>query len=170
MSVNRVILLGRLGQDPEVRYGQTGNSVCNFSLATSESWQDKATGKKQEKTEWHRIVVWGRLAEICGQYLAKGRQVYVEGRLQTRSWDDKDGVKKYTTEIVAQTVQFLGNNQTPGAGASDSADAPRGDFNDAPPSSGQFQSQRPPLQQPTESRGGFVMPPEDHFTTDDIPF
>ncbi len=107
MSVNKVILLGRLGQDPELKYTPGGSPVCNFSLATTESWTDKA-GAKQEKTEWHRVVVWGKLAELCNQYLAKGRQAFLEGRLQTRSWDDKDGNKRYTTEILASTVQFIG--------------------------------------------------------------
>lgn len=107
MSVNKVILLGRLGQDPELKYTPGGAPVCNFSMATTESWTDKQ-GQKQEKTEWHRIVVWGKLAELCNQYLSKGRQAFVEGRLQTRSWDDKDGSKRYTTEIMANTVQFIG--------------------------------------------------------------
>lgn len=107
MSVNKVILLGRLGQDPELKYTPGGSPVCNFSLATTESWTDKS-GQKQEKTEWHRIVVWGKLAELCNQYLAKGRQAFLEGRLQTRAWDDKDGNKRYTTEILASTVQFIG--------------------------------------------------------------
>ena len=107
MSVNKVILLGRLGQDPELKYTPGGAAVCNFSMATTEAWTDKQ-GQKQEKTEWHRIVVWGKLAELCNQYLAKGRQAFVEGRLQTRSWDDKDGTKRYTTETMATTVQFIG--------------------------------------------------------------
>ena len=115
MSVNKVILLGRLGQNPEVRNTPSGASVANFSLATNESWMDK-NGQKQERTEWHRIVVWGKLAELCGQYLSKGRQAYVEGRLQTRQWQDKDGQTKYTTEVKAQTVQFLGGNTGVGAG------------------------------------------------------
>jgi len=107
MSVNKVILVGRLGQNPEVRYTPGGAAVANFNIATSESWMDKS-GQRQERTEWHRIVVWGKLAELCNQYLQKGRQVYVEGRLQTRQWQDKDGQTKYTTEVQAQTVQFLG--------------------------------------------------------------
>lgn len=106
-GINKVLLIGRLGSDPELRYTSNGGAVANFSLATNESWTDKA-GQKQEKTEWHRIVVWGKLGELCGQYLAKGRQAYVEGRLQTREWVDKEGHKKYTTEIVAQNIQFLG--------------------------------------------------------------
>jgi single-strand DNA-binding protein len=107
MSVNKVILLGRLGQDPELKYTPSGAAVCNFSLATSESWSDK-NGQKQERTEWHRVVVWGKLAELCNQYLSKGRQAYIEGKLQTRSWDGKDGTKRYTTEVSALTVQFIG--------------------------------------------------------------
>ncbi|MCC6278588.1 MAG: single-stranded DNA-binding protein [Oligoflexia bacterium] len=119
-GVNKVILVGRLGTDPEVRYTPGGQAVAKLSLATSESWTDKQ-GQKQERTEWHRIVVWGKLAEICGQHLSKGRQVYVEGRLQTRSWDDKaTGQKRYTTEINANTVQFLGSAGA-GSGASQGA-------------------------------------------------
>jgi single-strand DNA-binding protein len=118
MSVNKVLLIGRLGNNPEIRYTNTGTAVANFNLATSESWNDKQ-GQKQERTEWHRVVVWGKLAELCEKYLAKGRQCFVEGRLQTRSWDDKDGNKRYTTEIVASTVQFLGgpNASAPQASA-----------------------------------------------------
>lgn len=110
MSVNKVIILGRLGQDPELKYTPTGAAVCTFSVATSESWMDKA-GQKQEKTEWHRVVVWGKSGENCGQYLKKGRQVYLEGRLQTRSWDDQSGQKRYTTEITANTVEFIGDRR-----------------------------------------------------------
>jgi single-strand DNA-binding protein len=112
-GINKAILIGRLGGDPEVRYTSNGGAVANFTLATNESWTDKQ-GQKQEKTEWHRVVVWGKLAELCGQYLSKGRQAYIEGKLQTREWTDKEGGKRYTTEVVAQTVQFLGG---PGAGA-----------------------------------------------------
>ena len=116
MSVNKVILVGRLGQNPEVRYTPSGAAVANFSVATNENWTDKQ-GQKQERTEWHRVVVWGKLAELCNQYLAKGRQVYLEGRLQTREWEDKAGVKKHTTEVHAQTVQFLGGqNASAGEG------------------------------------------------------
>ncbi len=106
-GVNKVIIVGRLGTDPELKSVGSNQSVARLSIATSETWIDKE-GQKQERTEWHRIVVWGKLAEICGKHLAKGRQVYVEGRLQTRSWEDQQGQKKYTTEIVANTVQFLG--------------------------------------------------------------
>src|ERR671918_2561807 len=106
-GVNKVILIGNLGSAPEVRFTPGGQAVANFRIATSESWTDKS-GQKQERTEWHRIVVWGKLAELCGEYLSKGRQVYVEGRLQTRQWDDRDGNKKYTTEVVASQITFLG--------------------------------------------------------------
>ncbi len=107
-GVNKVILIGNLGRDPELRYTQNGQAVANFTLATSENWTDKS-GEKAERTEWHRIVTWGKLAEMCAQYLSKGRTVYVEGRLQTREWEDRDGNKRQTTEINAQTVQFLGS-------------------------------------------------------------
>jgi single-strand DNA-binding protein len=107
MSVNKVILVGNLGKDPEVRYTQTGSAVANFSIATSEQWNDR-DGKRQERTEWHNIVVWGKQAEHCGQYLSKGRQVFIEGSIRTRSYDDKSGNKRYITEIVAQRIQFLG--------------------------------------------------------------
>jgi len=108
-GVNKIILIGRLGKDPETKYTQDGTAVCNFSIATSETWKDKNTGDKQEKTEWHRIVAWRRLAEICGEYLRKGMQVYIEGKLQTRSWEDQDGNKRYTTEIAANQMQMLGS-------------------------------------------------------------
>ncbi len=122
MSVNKVILVGRLGQNPEVRFTPSGAAVANFSVATNESWTDKA-GQKQERTEWHRIVVWGKLAELCQQYLTKGRQAYIEGRMQTRQWQDKDGQTKYTTEVQAQTVQFLGGNERSAGGPNQSMDA-----------------------------------------------
>jgi single-strand DNA-binding protein len=111
-GINKVILIGRLGSDPEVRYTPSGVAVANFNIATSEEWKDKESGEKRERTEWHRIVVWRRLGEICGEYLSKGRQVYVEGRLQTRDWEDRDGNKRYTTEIVATDVQFLGSRDS----------------------------------------------------------
>ncbi|MBI3018451.1 MAG: single-stranded DNA-binding protein [Deltaproteobacteria bacterium] len=107
-GVNKVILVGRLGADPEMKYTSTGTGVCRFNLATSENWTGK-DGQKQERTEWHRVIAWTKLGELCNEYLKKGRQAYVEGRLQTRSWDDKNGTKRYTTEVVATTVQFLGS-------------------------------------------------------------
>ena len=106
-SINKVILIGNLGRDPEVRYTPGGAAVANFTLATNEAWTGK-DGKKEERTEWHRVVCWNRIAELCGEYLSKGRPVYVEGRLQTREWEDKDGHKRQTTEIIANTIQFLG--------------------------------------------------------------
>lgn len=108
-SVNKVILVGNLGKDPEVRYTQGGSAVANFTMATTEQWKDAGSGERKERTEWHRVVVWGRQAEIAGEYLRKGRQVYVEGGLQTREWTDRDGNKRYTTEIKAQRVQMLGS-------------------------------------------------------------
>ena len=110
-GVNKVILIGNLGRDPEMRYFTDGTAVANFSIATSEEWKDKNTGEKKEKTEWHRVVVFRQLAEICGKYLTKGKQVYIEGKLQTRSWE-KDGVTRYTTEIVARDMQMLGTRDS----------------------------------------------------------
>ena len=108
MSVNKVILIGNLGVKPELRYTPGGQAVANFRIATNERWGGRDGQPAQERTEWHNIVVWGKTAENCGKYLDKGRQVYIEGRLQTREWQDKEGQKRYTTEVVAQTVQFLG--------------------------------------------------------------
>jgi len=107
MSVNRVILVGRLGRDPETRYTSGGQAVCNFTMATDESFKDKS-GERQKRTEWHRIVVWGKLAEICQQYLKKGSLIFIEGRIQSRQWDDRDGNKRTTFEIVANTMKMLG--------------------------------------------------------------
>jgi len=107
-GVNKVILVGNLGKDPEVRYMPNGNAVANITLATSESWKDKQTGEQQEKTEWHRVVMFRRLGEIAGEYLKKGSQVYIEGKLQTRKWQDNAGNDRYTTEIVADEMQMLG--------------------------------------------------------------
>jgi single-strand DNA-binding protein len=115
-SVNKVILIGNLGRDPEVRYAPSGSAICNVTLATSRQWKDKTSGEKQEETEWHRVVFYDRLAEIAGEYLKKGRPVYVEGRLKTRKWTDKDGVEKYTTEIVADQMQLLGSREGMGDG------------------------------------------------------
>lgn len=118
-SVNKVILVGHLGRDPEVRYGADGTSaVCNVSIATTSSWKDKASGERREETEWHRVVFYNRLAEIAGEYLKKGRPVYIEGRLKTRKWQNKEGVDQYTTEIIADQMQMLGGrdeqeSQTP---------------------------------------------------------
>ena len=113
-GVNKVMLIGHLGADPELRYTPSGAAVANFRMATSETWTD-ANGEKQERTEWHSIVAWRKLAEICGEYLKKGSQVYIEGRLQTRSWEGQDGVKRYSTEVVARDMQMLGGK--PGGAA-----------------------------------------------------
>jgi len=118
-SVNKVILVGNLGADPELRYTNTGTAVANFRIATNDTWTDK-NGEKQERTEWHAIVAWGKLGEICGKYLKKGRSVYVEGRLQTRQWEDQQGNKRYTTEVVAQTMQMLGR---PGEAAAEGTES-----------------------------------------------
>jgi single-strand DNA-binding protein len=132
-GINKVIVIGNLGADPELRYTPGGQAVCDLRVATTEQWTDKG-GERKEQTEWHRIVVWGKQAENCSQYLSKGRQVYVEGRLRTRQWE-KDGQKHYTTEIVAQTVQFLGGGRGEGAGrerpASDRPAARQGSGMDA---------------------------------------
>lgn len=124
-SINKVILIGNLGKDPETRYSADGAAITNITLATTDSWKDKATGEKKEQTEWHRVVFFNRLAEIAGEYLRKGRSVYVEGRLRTRKWTDKEGQDRYTTEIVADVMQMLGSREGAGGGmgASDSDDA-----------------------------------------------
>jgi single-strand DNA-binding protein len=119
-SVNKVIIVGNLGRDPEVRYTPNGSAVCNVSVATTRSWKNKESGDKSEETEWHRVVFYDKLAEIAGEYLKKGRAVYVEGRLKTRKWQDKDGVEKYTTEIVATDMQMLGSREGMGGGGAPS--------------------------------------------------
>jgi len=131
-GVNKVILIGRLGQDPEVKFMQSGTAVCNFSMATSETWKDKESGEKQEKTEWHKITAWRRLAEICGEYLHKGSQVYIDGKLQTRSWEDQDGNKRWTTEIVAAQMQMLS-----GGGQKDNGESGRDPSAKEPQSQGE---------------------------------
>jgi len=115
-SVNKVIIVGNLGADPETRYMPSGGAICNVSLATTRNWKDKASGERKEETEWHRVVFYDRLAEIAGEYLKKGRSVYVEGRLKTRKWTDKEGVEKYTTEIIAEEMQLLGSREGGGGG------------------------------------------------------
>ncbi|HHX8240129.1 single-stranded DNA-binding protein SSB1 [Klebsiella pneumoniae] len=163
-GVNKVILVGTLGQDPEVRYMQGNKAVANLSLATNESWRDKQTGEMKEKTEWHRVVLFGKLAEVAGEYLKKGAQVYIEGQLRTRKWTDQTGVEKYTTEIVVGqngSMQMLGGRQGGGAGAG-----------------GQQQSGWGQPQQPQQPQGGQQFsgggpaqhsePPMDF--DDDIPF
>ncbi|MET0518317.1 MAG: single-stranded DNA-binding protein [Burkholderiaceae bacterium] len=118
-SVNKVILIGNLGRDPEVRYTPSGAAVCNVSLATTRNWKSREGGERQEETEWHRVVLYDRLAEIAGEYLKKGRPVYIEGRLKTRKWQDKEGKDTYTTEIIAETMQLLGGREGGGGGGDD---------------------------------------------------
>lgn len=136
-SVNKVILIGRLGRDPEMRFTPNGKAVTNFTMATSEMWSDQ-NGEKQERTEWHRVVTWGKLAEICAKLLAKGKQVYIEGRLQTRQWDDKDGNKRYTTEVVASAMQILSPLDSQAGRAADTAGDPGFNPDESVPSSPEF--------------------------------
>jgi single-strand DNA-binding protein len=155
-GVNKVILIGNLGSDPEVRYTPDGVPVANFNLATSESWNDRNTGERQERTEWHRLVLWRKLAEIAGQYLKKGAKIYVEGKLQTRSWDDQSGQKRYTTEIVVNDMQMLDSRGEGGGGGSGGRDAGYSDR----PASGQNVG---PASQP-------AAPPPPGGDDDDLPF
>jgi single-strand DNA-binding protein len=134
-GVNKVILVGNLGADPDMRFTPSGQGVCELRVATSESWNDK-NGQRQERVEWHRIVVWGKRAEVCSKYLAKGRQVYVEGRIQTRTYDDKDGNKRYITEVIANDVQFLGGGKgEAGAGGAGGGGGARNRDDGPPPPS-----------------------------------
>ena len=145
-GINKVILIGNLGADPEVRYMPQGGAVANMTLATSESWTDKNTNEKKEQTEWHRVVIYQRLAEIAGEYLRKGSKVYIEGKLKTRKWTDKDGVERYTTEIVANELQMLdgrGDGQQQGGGMSGGQQG------------GGYQR---PAQQPAQQGGGYQQP------------
>ena len=165
-SVNKVILLGNLGRDPETRYTTGGDAVTNLNIATSEQWKDKS-GEKQERTEWHRVVLFGRQAEIAGEYLKKGRSVYIEGRLQTRKYTDKDGVEKYSTEIVADRMQLIGGAREGGGG------------DDEMPGGGGGGGARPPSrggggggaggQRPAAGGGSGGKKPREDFD-DDIPF
>jgi len=136
-SINKVILVGNLGRDPEVRYTASGDAMCNLSVATTDNWRDKATGERKEQTEWHRVSFFGKTAEVCGQYLKKGSQIYVEGSLRTRKWTDKDGQEKYSTEIRGDVMQMLGGRQGMGAPAASGGggggyDEPN-DYSPAPP-------------------------------------
>jgi single-strand DNA-binding protein len=149
-GVNKVILVGNLGKDPEVRYSPNGSAMANVTIATAESWKDKQTGEKQEKTEWHRVVFFNRLAEVVGEYLKKGSQVYIEGRLQTRKWQGQDGQDRYTTEIVANEMQMLGS-RSGGGGTSD------------------WSSQQPAQNSAPAQAAPASAPPSDDFD-DDVPF
>lgn len=156
-GVNKVILIGNLGKDPEVRYSANGTAVVNVTLATSETWRDKQTGEGQERTEWHTVVFFGKLAEIAGEYLRKGRQVYVEGSLRTRKWQDKNGQDRYSTEIVASDMQMLGSRSEGSASF------------DAPPS----QPQQRPAQREPAGQGAASQSSGQGFEStfdDDIPF
>ena len=140
-SVNKVIVVGNLGRDPETRFLPDGKAVCNFSVATTDKWTDKATNEKKEATEWHRISSFGRLAEICGEYLKKGSQVYIEGKLRTRKWQDKEGQDRYSTEIIADTMQMLGSRSGMGGGEPRETREPSaaGESTPAKKPAGQFQ-------------------------------
>lgn len=158
-GVNKVILIGNLGQDPEVRYMPSGGAVTNITLATSESWNDKQTGEKRERTEWHRVVFMGKIAEIAGEYLKKGSQAYVEGKLQTRKWEDQNGVERYTTEVLVDSfngvLQMLGGRPQEGGGQPQQNRAPS-------------QQNGRLAQQNNQQQGGYTEPPMDF--DDDIPF
>jgi single-strand DNA-binding protein len=157
-SVNKVILIGNLGRDPELRYMTNGDAVCNINLATTDSWSDKASGERREATEWHRIVIYRKLAEIAGQYLKKGAQVYFEGRLRTRKWQDKDGVDRYTTEIEATEMKMLGRKE----GGGDQSVPPEQSANSN--TSNGYRQAPPANTPPASDSGGFG-----NFD-DDIPF
>jgi len=169
-SVNKVIIVGNLGRDPEVRYSPEGSAICNLSLATTSQWKDKASGEKREETEWHRVVMYNRLAEIAGEYLKKGRAMYVEGRLKTRKWQDKDtGADRYSTEIVADQMQMLGGRDEGGGGGSYGGGS-GGGFDDAPqraPRSAPAQRPAPAQRQaPAQNNNAANLADMD----DDIPF
>jgi len=137
-SVNKVILIGNLGRDPEVRYTPSGAAVCNLSLATTRNWKNRDSGERQEETEWHRVVLYDRQAEIAGEYLKKGRPVYIEGRLKTRKWQDKEGRDQYTTEIVAETMQLLGGREGGGMGSSEESSGGSGGYSRSSAPSGEY--------------------------------
>lgn len=163
-GINKVILVGNLGRDPEVRYSAKGSAIANITIATSEQWTDKQTGQKQEKTEWHRVVLFNRLGEIAGEYLKKGSQVYIEGKLQTRKWQDNNGQDRYTTEIVANEMQMLGSR-----GGGSSAEFNPGGGGGASYGGGQQQSAGNP---PVQGGGGGAPAGGSNFDDfdDDIPF
>lgn len=169
-SVNKVILVGNLGRDPEVRYMPDGNALCNLNLATTYAWKDKASGDKKEETEWHRVTLRNRLAEVAGEYLKKGSPVYIEGRLRTRKWTDKENIERYTTEIVADSMQLLGSRG--GAGAPGGDRMGGGDSmgdGDSPRSSGSGGAGNAPRGKPAPAAGKGGGAGFDDFE-DDIPF
>lgn len=168
-GINKVIILGNLGGDPEVKYMPNGDAVANITVATSETWKDKGTGQQQERTEWHRIVAFRKLAEIMGEYLRKGSQVYIEGKLQTRKWQDQNGQDRWTTEIVAEDMQMLGGRGNGGqqGGQQQGAAPQQGGYQPAPQQQGGHQAQP----QTTGPQGGKVNPQEPPIDfDDDIPF
>jgi single-strand DNA-binding protein len=170
-GINKVILIGHLGRDPELRYTATGTPVCQLSVATSRSYTNK-NNDRVEETEWHRVVVWSKMAEHCNNYLSKGRQVYVEGRLQTRSYEDKEGVKKYSTEIIAENVQFLGGRGEGGGG--ERGGAPRGGGNGGGGGGGPRDRGGPPPERDEGAGGGSGGWNDNYIPSDpgddDIPF
>ena len=165
-SVNKVIIVGNLGKDPEVRYLPSGSAICNISVATSRQWKDKTSGDKQEETEWHRITFFDRMAEIAGEYLKKGRSVYVEGRLKTRKYTDKDGVEKYSTDIVATEMQLLGGRESGGGGGGGGYDDDMGSSAPAPSPRSAPQQRSAPAPKPAASKSSTGFDDMD----DDIPF
>ncbi|MCX9155786.1 single-stranded DNA-binding protein [Niveibacterium sp. 24ML] len=170
-SVNKVILVGNLGADPETRYAPSGDAICNIRIATTDTWRDKATGEKKEATEWHRVVFFGKVAEIAGQYLKKGSSVYIEGRLQTRKWQDKEGRDQYTTEIRADQMQMLGGRPGgEGGGSRGGYNSGGDDYNQAPRGGnhggGNARPASRPAPAPAPSQGGNNFGDFD----DDIPF
>ncbi|MBV7262079.1 single-stranded DNA-binding protein [Photobacterium sp. WH77] len=175
-GVNKVILVGNLGQDPEIRYMPNGGAVANITIATSESWRDKATGEQREKTEWHRVALFGKLAEVAGEYLRKGSQVYIEGQLQTRKWQDQSGQDRFTTEVVVQgfngVMQMLGGRQGGGQGAPMGGQQQQGGWGQPQQPAQQQQQQQnyAPQQQPAskQPQPQYNEPPMDF--DDDIPF
>ena len=153
-SVNKVILIGNLGKDPEVRYAPSGSAICNVTIATSRQWKDKTSGERQEETEWHRVTFFDRMAEVAGEYLKKGKSVYIEGRLKTRKWTDKEGVERYSTDIMADRMEMLGSREGAGGGGDDAGGGQR-----SAPAAG-----RPAASAPAKSSTGF------DDMDDDIPF
>lgn len=177
-GVNKAIIVGRLGQDPEIRYLPDGTPVANFSVATSDEWTDRNTGEKRERTEWHRITVWKRQAEVCAQYLSKGKQVYIEGRIQTDQWEDKDGIKRYTTKIIASNVTFLGSPND-GAGQGGQPGAGQDSYRQKNPPAGgsaggrtnpDYSSQgNDPYQSSASPAGDYQNPAGGNYPDEDIP-
>ncbi|MFW1294726.1 single-stranded DNA-binding protein [Vibrio parahaemolyticus] len=172
-GINKVILVGNLGNDPEIRYMPNGGAVANITIATSESWRDKATGEQREKTEWHRVVLFGKLAEVAGEYLRKGSQVYVEGQLQTRKWQDQSGQDRYSTEVVVQgfngVMQMLGGRAQGGAPAMGGQQQQQGGWGQPQqPAQQQYNASQQQQQAPQQPQQQYNEPPMDF--DDDIPF